>query len=134
MASDPRANLKPLSLHVPEPKFRPGDAVDFADVEVPPAGTGRRPDVAENAAGFAELAYGLVRVLDEDGKAIHVSWKESDGPAVVPPSRSGFGSRLIRSAIVEPRGPTTIAFEPGGVTCELHLRSSTGAGEGTTAS
>ncbi|WP_418935805.1 hypothetical protein, partial [Klebsiella pneumoniae] len=23
-----RANLPPLSLHVPEPKFRPGDAVD----------------------------------------------------------------------------------------------------------
>ena len=109
--------------------------------------------VADHAVGFAlalhelvtnALKYGALSdpkgtvelswSLDEDGKAIHVSWKESDGPAVVPPSRSGFGSRLIRSAIVEPRGPTTIAFEPGGVTCELHLRSSTGAGEGTTAS
>ena len=35
MASETRANLKPLALHVPEPKFRPGDTVDFADVEVP---------------------------------------------------------------------------------------------------
>ncbi|WP_447410892.1 hypothetical protein, partial [Clostridium perfringens] len=31
-----RANLQPLSLHVPEPKFRPGDTVDFAAVDVPP--------------------------------------------------------------------------------------------------
>ncbi|HVI98786.1 MAG TPA: 3-methyl-2-oxobutanoate dehydrogenase (2-methylpropanoyl-transferring) subunit alpha [Sphingomonas sp.] len=70
MASDPRANLKPLSLHVPEPRFRPGDTVDFADVEVPPAGSARRPDVAEEAARFPELAYGLVRVLDENGRAV----------------------------------------------------------------
>ena len=41
MASESRANLKPLSLHVPEPRFRPGDTVDFADVEVPPAGAAR---------------------------------------------------------------------------------------------
>src|SRR3546814_16473244 len=70
MASDPRANLKPLSLHVPEPKFRPGDVVDFADIEVPPAGAGRRPDVAEGAAAFPELAYGLVRVLDDEARAV----------------------------------------------------------------
>ena len=38
----PRANLQPLRLHVPEPKFRPGDAVDFADVEIPAAGAARR--------------------------------------------------------------------------------------------
>ncbi|MGU0068266.1 hypothetical protein, partial [Klebsiella pneumoniae] len=41
-----RANLQPLSLHVPEPKFRPGDTVDFAAVDVPPAGAQRRPDTA----------------------------------------------------------------------------------------
>jgi 2-oxoisovalerate dehydrogenase E1 component alpha subunit len=70
MASETRANLKPLSLHVPEPKFRPGDEVDFAEVEVPPAGAARRPDTAEDAQGFTDLAYTLVRVLDEHGKAV----------------------------------------------------------------
>ena len=70
MASDTRANLKPLSLHVPEPKFRPGDAVDFADVDVPPAGAARSPDTADDAQGFTDLAYTLVRVLDENGKAV----------------------------------------------------------------
>lgn len=64
-----RPNLPPLSLHVPEPKFRPGDAVDFADVEVPPAGAQPRPDTAADPASFHDLAYALVRVLDDEGNA-----------------------------------------------------------------
>ena len=64
------SNLKPLSLHVPEPKFRPGDAVDFAEVAVPPAGSARRPDTAAPAGDFPELAYTLVRVLDEENRAV----------------------------------------------------------------
>jgi 2-oxoisovalerate dehydrogenase E1 component alpha subunit len=64
-----RANLPPLSLHVPEPKFRPGDAVDFSDVDVPPVDAARRPDTAEAPDRFHPLAYGLIRVLDEDGRA-----------------------------------------------------------------
>jgi len=71
MAGDhPRANLNPLSLHVPEPRFRPGDAVDFADVDVPPAGSARRPDTAADARDFTDLAYSMVRVLDESGRAV----------------------------------------------------------------
>ena len=65
-----RSNLPPLSLHVPEPRFRPGDTVDFADVAVPPAGATRRPDTAATAADMPDLAYGLVRVLDESGQAV----------------------------------------------------------------
>ncbi|HEX4695765.1 3-methyl-2-oxobutanoate dehydrogenase (2-methylpropanoyl-transferring) subunit alpha [Sphingomonas sp.] len=70
MASDTRANLKSLSLHVPEPKFRPGDAVDFSEVEIPAAGATRRPDTAEDAKAFTDLAYAMVRVLDEDNRAV----------------------------------------------------------------
>jgi 2-oxoisovalerate dehydrogenase E1 component alpha subunit len=64
------ANLPPLSLYVPEPRFRPGDAVDFTQVKLPPAGQARRPDTADRAEEFTELAYDLVRVLDEDGQAV----------------------------------------------------------------
>lgn len=65
-----RANLPPLSLHVPEPRFRPGDDVDFSDVDVPPAGAQRRPDTAASADSFHELAYTLIRVLDDEGRAV----------------------------------------------------------------
>ncbi len=70
MADQHRANLPPLTLHVPEPRFRPGDAVDFADVDVPPAGAARRPDTAADPRDFTDLAYALVRVLDDDGQAV----------------------------------------------------------------
>ncbi len=69
MADVPR-NLPPLSLHVPEPRFRPGDAVDFAAVDVPPAGAQPRPDTAADPASFHDLAYTLVRVLDDEGRAV----------------------------------------------------------------
>ncbi len=70
MAEQPRTNLPPLSLHVPEPRFRPGDPVDFAVVVIPPAGAARRPDTAEPARDFTDLSYGLVRVLDDDHRAV----------------------------------------------------------------
>ncbi|MBY0303826.1 MAG: 3-methyl-2-oxobutanoate dehydrogenase (2-methylpropanoyl-transferring) subunit alpha [Sphingomonas sp. 28-62-20] len=71
MSGDPpRANLQPLSLHVPEPKFRPGDAVDFVHVDVPPAGSAARPDTAARPDSFTELSYTLIRVLDDDGQAV----------------------------------------------------------------
>jgi len=65
-----RSNLPPLSLHVPEPKFRPGDTADFSDFDIPAAGAARRPDTADAASSFHELAYSLVRVLDEAGNAV----------------------------------------------------------------
>ena len=71
MTGEPsRANLPPLSLHVPEPKFRPGDAVDFSHFDVPPAGEQRRPDTAAAADSFHDLSFTLVRVLDDDGEAV----------------------------------------------------------------
>lgn len=71
MTVDPaRTNLPPLSLHVPEPKFRPGDEVDFSDIVVPPAGATRRPDTSAPADSFHELSYSLVRVLDDEGNAV----------------------------------------------------------------
>jgi 2-oxoisovalerate dehydrogenase E1 component alpha subunit len=75
MASDipcatSKPNLAPLALHVPEPKFRPGDTVDFSEVDVPAAGSVRRPDTAANAHDFTDLAYTMVRVLDDEGRAV----------------------------------------------------------------
>jgi 2-oxoisovalerate dehydrogenase E1 component alpha subunit len=65
-----RRNLAPLSLHVPEPRFRPGDAVDFVDFDRGTAGASSRPDVAARPDTMRDHAYGLIRVLDDDGAAI----------------------------------------------------------------
>ncbi|HET7315921.1 MAG TPA: 3-methyl-2-oxobutanoate dehydrogenase (2-methylpropanoyl-transferring) subunit alpha [Sphingomicrobium sp.] len=63
-------NRPELSLHVPEPRFRPGDTPDFSWLQVPPAGSAEKPDIAVAAADTEELAKGLVRVLDDGGKAV----------------------------------------------------------------
>ncbi len=68
--SAPQRNLPPLSLHIPEPVTRPGEEADFAGVEILAAGVTPRPDSAADAGTMRELAYGLVRVLDDAGAAV----------------------------------------------------------------
>jgi 2-oxoisovalerate dehydrogenase E1 component alpha subunit len=65
-----RRNAPRLSLHVPEPPFRPGDAADFSRIEVPAAGSAQRPDTSVRAEDTYPLATALVRVLDDSGKAV----------------------------------------------------------------
>lgn len=63
-------NTPALQLHIPEPKFRPGDKPDFSDLALSDAGAVRRPDVAVAAADARDLAYSLIRVLDDEGNAV----------------------------------------------------------------
>ncbi|WPZ04841.1 3-methyl-2-oxobutanoate dehydrogenase (2-methylpropanoyl-transferring) subunit alpha [Blastomonas marina] len=71
--NDRRGNLPPLSLHVPEPNFRPGDAVDFSHIGVTEPGAQPRPDEACEAAETHPLCNDLIRVLGDDDKA-HGPW------------------------------------------------------------
>ncbi len=64
------SNRPPLKLHVPVPRARPGDRPDFSHLVIPEAGSLRRPDVLSPEAGMRDLPYGLVRVLDEEGRAV----------------------------------------------------------------
>jgi 2-oxoisovalerate dehydrogenase E1 component alpha subunit len=66
----PRRNRPALALHVPEPKFRPGDTPDFSSIRVPAAGEAPRPDVTAEAEETFPLCTHLVRVLDDAGKAV----------------------------------------------------------------
>jgi 2-oxoisovalerate dehydrogenase E1 component alpha subunit len=67
------ANTPGLSLHVPEPQFRPGDAVDFGHIDVDAPGRLGRPDETCDPRELREHAYGLVRVLGDDDRA-HGAW------------------------------------------------------------
>ena len=63
-------NRKPLSLHIPAPANRPGDKPDFSNMELSGAGEVRRPDTAVQHREISDLAYALIRVLDDDGRAL----------------------------------------------------------------
>ncbi|AIV82366.1 2-oxoisovalerate dehydrogenase [Burkholderia pseudomallei] len=60
----------PLRLHVPEPTGRPGCKTDFSYLRLSPAGKVRKPPIDVAPADTSDLTYGLVRVLDEHGRAV----------------------------------------------------------------
>lgn len=86
-------------------------------------------ELATNAAKFGSLSRPEGRVSVEwsidrsrNGGVVDLSWREADGPVVVPPERRGFGSRLIeRGAARELGGRVRLDFEPEGVACAFHL-------------
>ncbi|MEM7268138.1 MAG: 3-methyl-2-oxobutanoate dehydrogenase (2-methylpropanoyl-transferring) subunit alpha [Pseudomonadota bacterium] len=60
----------PLSLHVPEPEVRPGDAPDFSHLEISRSGEQRRPAVDEDPEAMRDLAFSVIRVLNRAGEAV----------------------------------------------------------------
>jgi 2-oxoisovalerate dehydrogenase E1 component subunit alpha len=71
-----------LSLQIPTPKFRPGDAPDFRHLAIPPAGLTPRPPVDAPAAETRPLAEGLIRVLNDEGVAVG-PWAGGLDPALL---------------------------------------------------
>jgi 2-oxoisovalerate dehydrogenase E1 component alpha subunit len=59
-----------LSLHVPEPSVRPGGKPDFSHVGFAPAGEARRPPIDVDPSEIRDLAYSLIRVIDDQGEAV----------------------------------------------------------------
>jgi len=60
----------PLSLHIPQPRFRPGEKPDFSDLKTSAPGEVRRPPIDTAAAEMRDLADSMIRVLDEKGRAV----------------------------------------------------------------
>jgi len=80
----------PLHLHVPEPTGRPGKTTDFSYLHISPAGAIRRPDVNVSPVETSDLAFALIRVLDEDGNAVG-PWAPEIDPATL---RKGLRAML----------------------------------------
>jgi 2-oxoisovalerate dehydrogenase E1 component alpha subunit len=80
-----------LRLHIPEPGARPGEPADFSHIDIPAAGSVRRPDIDLPESGMRDMPFELIRVLDDDGKAIG-EWCP-DVPATT--LRSGLRAMLL---------------------------------------
>ncbi len=57
-------------LHTPKPHSRPGEKPDFSYLETSPAGAVPRPDVNARVRDIGNLATELVRVLDDEHRAV----------------------------------------------------------------
>ena len=83
-------------------------------------------ELATNAAKYGALSSdaGIVTATwstNEQGKArtLRLLWEERGGPAVTPPERQGFGSRLIQA---NNSGRTTLEYLADGVRCQIEMK------------
>lgn len=80
-----------LGLVIPEPAYRPGEVPNFAGFNPPCPEDARRPPINEPAEGMYDLATGLVRVLDDEGRAVG-EWNPSLDPILL---RAGLRHMLL---------------------------------------
>jgi PAS domain S-box-containing protein len=87
-------------------------------------------ELTTNAAKHGALSTDEGRVSVRWGRALNgkpeprvrIQWRESAGPAVQPPQRSGYGMEVIRNLIpYELGGAVELVFAPGGVRCDLDI-------------
>jgi len=80
-------------------------------------------ELATNAAKYGALSVPHGRVAVNwrlDDQQMYLEWRESDGPAVAPPSSSGFGSALIRITIERQlKGQMKYDWVPEGLHCQF---------------
>lgn len=83
-------------------------------------------ELATNALkhGALGVAGGVVSLSWEampDG-GMRMEWRESGGPPVAPPSRTGFGTMMIERALGSGRGERSeLLYPPDGVVCRVEL-------------
>lgn len=81
-------------------------------------------ELATNATKYGALSgnEGRVRVWwTYENHAVCLRWVERDGPPVGRPTKTGFGSRLLQSALPPARGVVRTHYEPEGVSCEVEF-------------
>jgi 2-oxoisovalerate dehydrogenase E1 component alpha subunit len=91
------ASNAPLTLRIPEPAARPGEPTDFSNLRLSKPGAVRRPPLDASARDMHDLAYELIRVLDDDGAAVGPWAPDISTDALI----AGLGSMLLTRAFDE---------------------------------
>jgi len=85
-------------------------------------------ELATNAAKYGALSVpaGSVTITWTvtlgDKPRLELRWQERQGPPVVPPSRRGFGTRLIERGLAQDiGGDVRLTYAPAGVVCTMDV-------------
>ena len=74
--------------------------------------------------GALSLPAGRVEVswtIDDAKQRLHLTWTESGGPSVKPPTRRSFGTRMMQSLGQQLNGEVQLAYEPSGFVYSLDV-------------
>ncbi|MBU1376448.1 MAG: GAF domain-containing protein [Alphaproteobacteria bacterium] len=107
-----------FSLNGPDATMPPKSAVAFALAV---------HELCTNAAKYGALTVEGGRIAIDwtladapDGPRLRLTWRERGGPAVIEPTRRGFGSRLLeRGLSAELKGQVKLSFPPEGLVCDI---------------
>lgn len=73
--------------------------------------------------GALSIAGGRLEVAwAQSGDRIEIEWQETGGPAVAPPTRTGFGTRLIDATVKGLNGSAEREFREDGFFCRVAIR------------
>jgi PAS domain S-box-containing protein len=85
-------------------------------------------ELTTNAAKHGALSQSSGKVMltwsvDASRRRLHLDWRESGGPAILtPPTRRGFGSRLLERGIAAELGGTVrVNFAPTGLEAQIEI-------------
>jgi PAS domain S-box-containing protein len=82
-------------------------------------------ELATNAAKYGALSVGGAQILlnwsETDGR-LNLRWTETGGPTIEPPTRKGFGGRIIEQMTAQLKGKTSFDWRPEGLVCEINLQ------------
>ena len=95
-------------------------------------------ELATNAVKYGAFSNEAGRILitsaiepKPDGDRLVLHWREQGGPPVSPPTRKGFGSRVIeRGLAYELGGKVNLEYQPDGVVCTIDIPGPKGASDG----
>jgi two-component sensor histidine kinase len=79
-------------------------------------------ELVTNAMKHGALANPDGRVVVDwqaEGRVVHLTWREQNGPPVSPPQRQGFGTMIVTESLKSLSGGTAFAFDPDGLRCEM---------------
>jgi two-component sensor histidine kinase len=76
-------------------------------------------ELCTNTTKFGALSVPEGRVdiawtADQRAQRLHLTWTERNGPAVHPPERRSFGTRLIETLGKQLKGDVQLTYEPAG--------------------
>jgi PAS domain S-box-containing protein len=82
-------------------------------------------ELATNAAKYGALSVSQGRIVvswnrSESGRLV-LRWSETGGPAVTPPAREGFGTRVMARLAHQANGEMRVDWLPAGLVCEIAI-------------